>query len=277
MPFAPDIVLHEVTRQACMGYLRQPRHGLLLYGASGVGLKRLALAIAETLNPASDGMMLIEAEEGKDITIEQVRGLYHDTRTVHAERYTVVVDDCERMNIPAQNAFLKLLEEPPASVTFILTSHAPHMLLPTIRSRVAAIEVKSISRQASEQLIASRGVSDPTMVSQLLFLAAGKPAGLLRLIDDPQYFAHRAETMRLARSIVQSSTYQRLILLREAMSDRTNALELVETMGDILAHGLGRAPSPTAARQIQTISDTIDNLQANANVRLQLLSLALAL
>jgi DNA polymerase-3 subunit delta' len=63
-----------------------------------------------------------------------------------ARRKVFVIGDAERM-VPqasspeAANAFLKLLEEPPASTTFILTSSEPTLLLPTIRSRVVAFRV----------------------------------------------------------------------------------------------------------------------------------------
>jgi DNA polymerase-3 subunit delta' len=60
-----------------------------------------------------------------------------------------IVGDAERM-VPqegseqAANAFLKLLEEPPADTTVILTSSEPGALLPTIRSRVVTIRVASL-------------------------------------------------------------------------------------------------------------------------------------
>src|SRR5918999_492639 len=66
-----------------------------------------------------------------------------------ARRKAFVVGDAERM-VPqegsdqAANAFLKLLEEPPADTTLILTSSEPGALLPTIRSRVVAIRVPAL-------------------------------------------------------------------------------------------------------------------------------------
>ena len=65
-------------------------------------------------------------------------------------RKIFIVGDAERM-VPqegadmAANAFLKLLEEPPADTTIILTSSEPGALLPTIRSRVIAVRVPLVS------------------------------------------------------------------------------------------------------------------------------------
>jgi DNA polymerase-3 subunit delta' len=67
-----------------------------------------------------------------------------------AKRKVIVVGDADRMisqegSDQAANAFLKLLEEPPADTFVILTSSSPGKLLPTIRSRVVAVRVAPVS------------------------------------------------------------------------------------------------------------------------------------
>src|SRR5205085_12648618 len=67
-----------------------------------------------------------------------------------ARRKVFIIGDAERMvaqegNDYAANAFLKLLEEPPANTTIILTSSEPGALLPTIRSRVISVRVPPLA------------------------------------------------------------------------------------------------------------------------------------
>ena len=50
-------------------------------------------------------------------------------------RKVAIIHECDRMNIPAANVFLKTLEEPPANTTILLLTTRPYALLPTIRSR----------------------------------------------------------------------------------------------------------------------------------------------
>lgn len=74
-----------------------------------------------------------------------------------ARRKVIVVADADRMvsqegKDEAANAFLKLLEEPPANTTIILTSNLSASLLPTIRSRVAAVRVAPLSSDARAAL-----------------------------------------------------------------------------------------------------------------------------
>ncbi|HEU4747744.1 MAG TPA: hypothetical protein VFS56_04525, partial [Gemmatimonadaceae bacterium] len=82
-------------------------------------------------------------------------------------RKVFIVGDAERM-VPqegadmAANAFLKLLEEPPADTTIVLTSSEPGALLPTIRSRVVAVRVALVP---DEQVKAF--VNDPVVKAAL--------------------------------------------------------------------------------------------------------------
>jgi DNA polymerase-3 subunit delta' len=108
-----------------------------------------------------------------------------------ARRKVYIFGDAERM-VPqegaeaAANAFLKLLEEPPADTTIILTSSVPGSLLPTIRSRVVAVRVPYLSDDAVRAFAADervkRALSDsglPWRPDEVVSLAAGAPGTLL--------------------------------------------------------------------------------------------------
>src|SRR5439155_14582105 len=81
-----------------------------------------------------------------------------------AHRKVFVVGDAERMvsqegSDQAANAFLKLLEEPPADTTLILTSSEPGALLPTIRSRSVAIRVAPLTEAEVRAFLADAVVT----------------------------------------------------------------------------------------------------------------------
>ena len=104
-----------------------------------------------------------------------------------AKRKIFVVGEAERM-VPqassqeAANAFLKLLEEPPADTTIILTSSEPGTLLPTIRSRVVAVRVQPLDDAAMREFLALPA-AEPLLkgknVPELVHLAHGAPGSLL--------------------------------------------------------------------------------------------------
>jgi DNA polymerase-3 subunit delta' len=73
----------------------------------------------------------------REIQVAQVRPLVSDAQVMpnEAERKVYVISDADTMNLNAQNALLKLLEEPPGGACFLLCAAAPDQLLPTVRSR----------------------------------------------------------------------------------------------------------------------------------------------
>ncbi len=83
-------------------------------------------------------------ESGKlkqNITVDQIRALSADAIVLpnEAGRKVYIIDEAETMNPAAQNAALKLLEEPPAGVVFLLCTTNALLLLPTVRSRCTLI------------------------------------------------------------------------------------------------------------------------------------------
>jgi DNA polymerase-3 subunit delta' len=88
-----------------------------------------------------------------------------------------LVHPAEHMNENAANALLKGLEEPPPGAIFILVSHRPAQLLPTIRSRCVSIPVPIPPREAALSWLAKEGVKD---AARWLAYAGGAP---LRAVD----------------------------------------------------------------------------------------------
>lgn len=73
----------------------------------------------------------------RELSVGRIRAVVSDAQVMpnEARIKVYVIRDADTMNIPAQNAMLKLLEEPPKSAGFILCAANPENLLPTVRSR----------------------------------------------------------------------------------------------------------------------------------------------
>ena len=95
----------------------------------------------------------------REIYVDQVRYMVSDAYVLpnEAARKVYIVRDADTMNTSAQNAALKLLEEPPAAAAFILCAANPGMLLPTVRSRCAEINRNSVQEKYSD---AASGLAD---------------------------------------------------------------------------------------------------------------------
>lgn len=123
-------------------------------------------------------------------------------------RKVFIIGDAERMVAQegadqAANAFLKLLEEPPADTTVIITSSEPGALLPTVRSRVAPVRVTSVSDTDVKDFLAEPAVNafieDDASASERIRIAAGAPGRLLAG-DGP------AKAMTAARKLLDAAT-----------------------------------------------------------------------
>ena len=77
----------------------------------------------------------------KEIQVEQIRDMISDAYILpnEAERKVYIIENADCMNINAQNAALKLLEEPPAGVVILLCAVNTGQLLPTVRSRCSEV------------------------------------------------------------------------------------------------------------------------------------------
>jgi DNA polymerase-3 subunit delta' len=117
-------------------------------------------------------------ELARSINVDQVRGLqrlFATTASFSPWRVVVIdaIDDLER---PAANALLKNLEEPPPSSLFLLVSHAPERLLPTIRSRCRQLRLSALDDDA--MTLALKAVlpdADTSEINALREVGEGSP------------------------------------------------------------------------------------------------------
>lgn len=119
-----------------------------------------------------------EKRKSDQIKIEQVRDMQGllEVGGHQGGRRIVLIDPAEAMNPAAANALLKSLEEPPAGTVFLLVSHAPRRLLPTIRSRCQVLDFPVPDAETATRWLREQGVREP---DALLGFASGLPIAAL--------------------------------------------------------------------------------------------------
>lgn len=251
-------------------------HALLLEGISGVGLATIARGIAwrdlAGFVQATDRDDNIDTTSKGVIRVPQIRELIGQTRGKSTKRQVFIIDEADKMNPQAQNAFLKLLEEPAPNMHFILTSHASNKLLMTVLSRVQRVTIRPISAEDSRRFITKLGVRDQRKTQQLLFLASGRPAELSRLAQDDTLFSSRTTLMADARELIQGKPYQRTLVVSRYYSDRAKSLQLLELAQTIITFTLATTPSKDLVAMLDSLTTTYERIAANGNTRLQLMN-----
>jgi DNA polymerase-3 subunit delta' len=268
------LVLHKSAEEFLSNYLKLPTQGLLISGKKGLGAGSAAKNIAGKL--AGSEVIIVNPEKNS-ISIDKIRELYTLTRDKRDLPLAVVIVDSECMSAEAQNALLKLLEEPPKNVYFLLSSHDANQLLPTILSRVQILYLKNISSDDSEKLIKSLlGNDTDDKIQKIMFLASGLPAEIIRLDSDSEYFDNQASIVGDARRFISEGVYSRLIIINKYASDRDAALNFTELIGNIIFR-LVRSHDVNFALKLEAISRTLENIKQNGHVKTQLMFLAVSL
>jgi DNA polymerase III subunit delta' len=229
-------------------------HAWLITGPRGIGKRRFADWAALKLlagdggtqdtaadHPAAslvaagshpDHRLLSPPIEGRgsataSIIIDQIRdmGDFLHSYPAIAEWRTLIVDSIDDMNPNTANAFLKELEEPRQKTVYLLVSHSPARLLPTIRSRCRPLRLLPLGDSETRAVLAAGNPEHPEQeLTHLVALARGAPgavvdfagadfAGLDRAIDR---VVNGGDAMALVRSVQPQGAvacYQALLAL----------------------------------------------------------------
>ncbi len=246
-------------------------HALLLTGPVGVGLGTLAAHIA-SINGRTLTTVTAESKSSAlpSISVERIRQLYIETRSKLDGKNFVIIDNADAMNHVAQNSLLKLLEEPNESICFILTSHSPDKLLPTIRSRAQSFVVPPIDQLESTRHLKTLGVDDTLTTQRLMYIAEGLPAELSRLASKKSDFKALSERVQSARQLIEGDQYRRLALVMSLGSDRHETVQLIDTVVLLLRRSLSIRPDRSTMHRIESMMKASDAIRANGNVKLHL-------
>ncbi len=268
-----ELLLTTQTRAYLRAMQADPPHGLIITGPTGIGKLTVAKAWAHNLTSPIN-ISLIEPDEKGTISIDTARTLYQLTRSKHDERQVVLIDNAQSMGPEAQNALLKLLEEPNAKVIFVLTAPTIETMLPTIISRVQHVDLPRIPQKQMHAYVSSHAAKlGPQELAQSLFVADGRPGILSSLLSDPGAFEHHRDVMLRAKQLLSASSYERLSTVNELAKDRAQTTEVLEAMSRMLHSQLLHEPQPKLLRLADRLEICLVRLAQNGNPRAQLTEL----
>lgn len=137
-----DVIKKTLKRQIERGTFQR---AILFCGPAGCGKTTNARIFAKEINGGNNSYIEINAAVRN--RVEDIRDLVEDAQFVPiGSTYKVyIVDECHMLTVQAWNAFLKLLEETPKHVVFILCTTDPQKIIDTVLSRTQRYEFKRIS------------------------------------------------------------------------------------------------------------------------------------
>lgn len=242
------LVLHTRTKEALDAFIKTPSHATMLVGSDGIGKGAIAhmlasamLGLPEAVLHARQSFRHIVPDEKNTISIETVRSLQQfvklKTTGRAAIRRVVVIEHADRMTTEAQNAFLKLLEEPPADTAIIITVAHVTALLPTIRSRVQQL---TITPPPKEVLMQAFSGQPSDRVTQAYFLSGGLPGLMTALLAEDATHPLVMSVVE-AKQILQQPLFERLLHVEALSKQKEQAVLLCEALERIASAGLQQA------------------------------------
>lgn len=149
-------LLRNPVHDKALAVLTRPDPGSSLYRQIAIGAHPSVLHLTRPANEKTKGFKTV-------ITVEEVRRVSRFlSLTSHDGGYRVVIiDPADDMNTNAANALLKNLEEPPARTIFIMVTHSPGALLPTIRSRCQMLRLAPLGKAELMSALAGLDIQLP--------------------------------------------------------------------------------------------------------------------
>lgn len=238
------LVLNAYTARQLESYVEHPAHALLVTGSEGIGkgavvrqlIVRL-LAIEPEHLQSYPYFIHLEPENEHLISVEAIRDLQHDMTLklpTDSGLRIALIEGAQYLSAEAQNALLKLLEEPPENTFLLMTARHEHDLLPTVRSRVQVLPVKRPSPDELRTHFTKAGY--PAEATNTALLMSGGLPGLMKALLDGSEDHPLVAATGVARILLQKNTYERLLMVETLAKQRRQSLDVVfilQQMADI--------------------------------------------
>lgn len=208
------VIGQSAVKNLLAGSIRSGRvsHAYIFEGDIGMGKKTLAYAFARELvceNKSSCGtckhcllsaagnhpdiITVLPAEDKKSISVDSVRELYSSVmvKPFSADKKVIIIPDCEKMTVQSQNALLKMLEEPPSYIVFVLLTSNSNFFLETVLSRSIKLSFSPYTDDEIREILKLAGFSK--VPDAVITCADGNGGKALALMSNSDFMELRKQ------------------------------------------------------------------------------------
>ena len=210
------------------------------------------------------------------------------------DRKVYIIDDAQKMTVQAQNALLKFIEEPPASVLFFIVADKKESLLPTVVSRTRIISLAPSDNADIRRFLTSESKkSGGEQIDEAINMAEGSPGKALKLLCR-DFSRQRQLCLDFMPVLVSTSKSDAMAFLLSMKLNRDGVKEfftlLMTALADVMTARFGRATRllsrDAAAEYAKSITDrknaylfdlateAVVRAGENANINLLLMTFA---
>jgi DNA polymerase-3 subunit delta' len=232
-------------------------HAYLLVGPRHVGKGTLAINLAQALNcdgpevPCGECRSCQRIRDGKhadvtpigldsrtEIGIDDIRGLQRlaNLPPYEGKCKVFIIDEAEYLSTEAANSLLKILEEPPPRITWLLLASEEKRVLPTIVSRCQRLELKPVPSERIQEVLVNSYSVDADKAKLLTQLCHGRLGWALSALADCAILEQRSQRIDRLVSLLTAGLEQRFAYAQELANqfsrDRKAGAEITEVWLD---------------------------------------------
>lgn len=288
-------------RQSVISLVKEKRlpHAIIIEGDKGLGKHTLArfLAFAAVCdgeespcgncrgcNMAKSGnhpdITVISPEDGKkNIAVSQIRELRDEAyfKPHMAQHRVFIIDFADTMNEQSQNALLKVLEEPPGAVMFILIAENSAALLETIISRCVCMTLSTPEKQTAAQYIVESTEFSIEDIDQALDSAQNNIGKALLLLEGKADSLSLSSANAFLEGFLNHDTWAMLKATVSAEKNRLEADAFFRNLKYITASKLSKSTGGFEAKHLVSLYKTLCEYEENLNLNINLSLLMSAL
>lgn len=277
------IIGHEIQLKKLKNIVDTDKVGnaYIFDGIDGIGKFTIAkefakglLCINETIKPCGEcsacrtfdetNDLIIVEPDGNMIKVDDIRKMKDELmlKPITSNRKIAIMNNAEVMNEQAQNALLKILEEPPEYVTIILVTSSKEKLLYTIKSRCTLFKFNPLSDEEVKEYF-NNDVSD-----DLLTYSRGSIGTIIKLQEN--------NDTDIIERLVSSLKYTSLIDMMKEVNSLKEEKYVKENLQDVLGYFMYwyykdmKENKNNNIKAIECVEDTRSNILRNANVDIAL-------
>ena len=262
---------NEKLKEELAQLLTQDRlpHAIAFIGESGVGSGFLARLVAKEYlqdernlidrNEHPDYLLMQGSGASGEIAVQDIRDALYELNKAAVMtdgRRLMAIKGGEHLNASSSNALLKMLEEPPQGVVFLISTAHREDLLPTLRSRLVEYTVLPLEESLCAQEALRRvPQADAGQVQSLSKLFSGRLGLVLRALTDPEYLALTRAGADFCKAAISKKEYEALTLLAAAENREQMKMVLEGAVAWVRAMG---SQHPEQAAVLRKLSDAFD-------------------
>ncbi len=228
-----DIIGHEQIIQHLENAITMGKvsHAYILNGPDKSGKKLIAEAFAMTLQCEEKGsqpclnchsckqainhnqpdIIYLQHEKPNTISVDDIRQQINhsvEVKPYSSPHKIYIVDEAEKMNIQAQNALLKTIEEPPAYTVILLLTTNADAFLPTIRSRCVTLNIKAVKDEVIKKYLMEQRQVPDYQADVCVAFAQGNVGKAIALASSEDFNDLKASAVQLMKRIKEIEIYE---------------------------------------------------------------------